>query len=70
MIRDKEENLVEKGDLVTRMIPSHYTGGRYSDAIGVVLSATFPLARVFFYDTKMNEVWNQKVLQKVKKGVP
>jgi hypothetical protein len=69
MIRN-DENLVEKGDLVTRMIPSHYTDGRHSDAIGVVLSANFPLARVFFYDTKMNEVWNQKVLQKVKKGEP
>ena len=65
-----DENLVEKGDLVTRMIASHYTGGRQSDAIGIVLSATFPLARVFFYDTKMNEVWNQRVLQKVKKGEP
>ena len=64
------ENRFEKGDLVKRMIPSHYTDGQYSDAIGVVLSATFPLARVFFYDTKMNEVWNQKVLQKVKKGEP
>ena len=69
MIRS-DENLGEKGDLVTRMIASHYTGGRQSDAIGIVLSATFPLARVFFYDTKMNEVWNQKVLQKVKKGEP
>ena len=63
------ENKFEKGDLVKRMIPSHYTGGSYSDAIGVVLSAHFPLAKVFFYDTKKNEIWNQKVLEKVKKGI-
>jgi hypothetical protein len=61
------ENKFEKGDLVKRMIASHYTGGLHSDAIGVVLSAHFPLAKVFFYDTKKNEIWNQKVLEKVKK---
>ena len=64
-----EENLVEAGDLVKRMIASHYTGGQRSDAVGVVLKAYFPLARVYFYDTKKEEVWNQKVLEKVSKGI-
>ena len=62
------ENRFEKGDLVKRMIPSHYTDGRHSDAIGVVLSAMFPLAKVFFYDTRKSEVWNQRVLEKITKG--
>ena len=64
------ENRFEKGDLVKRMIPSHYTDGRHSDAIGVVLSAMFPLAKVFFYDTRKSEVWNQRVLEKITKGEP
>jgi len=64
-----EENLVESGDLVKRMVASHYTGGLRSDAVGVVLKAYFPLARVYFYDTKKEEVWNQKVLEKVSKGI-
>ena len=64
-----EENCVESGDLVKRMISSHYTGGVHSDALGVVLRAYFPLARVYFYDTKKEEVWNQNVLEKVEKGV-
>ncbi len=63
-----EENHVESGDLVRRMVPSHYTGGSRSDAIGVVLKAYFPLAKVYFYDTRKEEVWNQKVLEKVSKG--
>ena len=63
-----EENLFEAGDLVKRMIPSHYTGGLHSDAIGVVLKAYFPLAKVYFYDTSKEEVWNQKVLEKLSKG--
>jgi len=62
------ENRVEKGDLVKRMIPSHYTDGERSDAIGVVLAANFPLARVYFYDTKKEEVWNQKVLAKISRS--
>lgn len=64
-----EENLVESGDLVKRMVASHYTGGQRSQAVGVVLKAYFPLARVYFYDTKKEEVWNQKVLEKVSKGI-
>jgi hypothetical protein len=64
-----EENLVESGDLVKRMIASHYTGGQRSDAVGVVLKAYYPLARVYFYDTSKEEVWNQKVLEKVSKGI-
>jgi hypothetical protein len=63
------ENHVEAGDLVKRMIPSHYTSGEHSDAIGVVLRAYFPLAKVYFYDTRKEEVWNQKVLEKLSKGV-
>jgi hypothetical protein len=63
-----EENRVEAGDLVKRMVPSHYTGGMHSDAIGVVLRAYFPLAKVYFYDTSKEEVWNQKVLEKLSKG--
>jgi hypothetical protein len=63
------ENKFEKGDLVTRMIPSHYTENQHSDAIGVVLRVNFPLARVYFYDTNKEEIWNQKVLAKVSKGI-
>ena len=63
-----EENKFEKGDLVTRMIASHYTDGQYSDAIGVVIRVHYPLARVYFYDTNKEEIWNQKVLKKVSKG--
>ena len=70
MIRDKEKNLVEKGDLVRRVIATYHTNHQHSTAIGVVLSATFPLAKVYFYDTKKNEIWNQKVLEKVQKGEP
>ena len=64
-----EENLVEAGDLVKRMIASHYTGGQRSDAIGVVLTANYPLARVYFYDTNKEEVWNQRVLESVEKAI-
>ena len=63
------ENKFEKGDLVKRMIASHYTHGQMSDAIGVVLSVNFPLARVYFYDSKKEEVWNQAVLKKVEKEI-
>ena len=58
---------IETGDLVRRMIPSHYTNHSHSDAVGVVLSSTFPLARVYFYDTSKEEIWNQKVLEIVSK---
>ena len=61
------ENKFEKGDLVKRMIASHYTNGQMSNAIGVVLSAMYPLARVYFYDTNKEEIWNQSVLKKVEK---
>ena len=64
-----EENKFEKGDLVTRMIATHYTDHQYSDAIGVVVRVHYPLARVYFYDTGKEEIWNQKVLAKVSKGV-
>ena len=63
----REENRFEKGDLVTRMIATHYTGGRHSDAIGVVVRVHYPLARVYFYDTNKEEIWNQKVLKKISK---
>ena len=62
-----EENLFEAGDLVKRMLASHYTGGKLSDAMGVVLKAYFPLAKVYFYDTGKEEIWNQKVLEKIQK---
>ena len=62
-----EDNLFEAGDLVRRMIATHYTGHQHSDALGVVLKAHFPLARVYFYDTNKEEVWNQKVLKKIEK---
>lgn len=62
-----EKNKFEKGDLVKRMIASHYTHGQMSDAIGVVLSVNFPLARVYFYDSNKEEIWNQSVLKKVEK---
>ena len=63
------KNKFEKGDLVKRMIASHYTHGQMSDAIGVVLSVNFPLARVYFYDSNKEEVWNQAVLKKVEKEI-
>jgi hypothetical protein len=58
-----EENRFKKGDLVRRMIPSHYTNNNHSDANGVVTGIFYPLARVYFYDTNKEEVWNQKVLE-------
>jgi hypothetical protein len=63
-----EQNKFEKGDLVRRMIATHYTDHRYSDAMGVVLRVHYPLARVYFYDTNTEEIWNQKVLEKVRSG--
>ena len=60
-----EENKFKKGDLVKRMLPSHYTNYNHSDANGVVLRVFYPLARVYFYDTNKEEVWNQKVLELV-----
>lgn len=60
-----EENRFKKGDLVKRMIPSHYTNHNHSDANGVVTRVFYPLARVYFYDTNKEEVWNQKVLELV-----
>ena len=59
------DNVYEAGDLVKRMIPSQYTDFKQSDAVGVVLSANYPLARVYFYDTGTEEVWNQRVLEAV-----
>ena len=60
-----EESKFIKGDLVKRMIASHYTHGRMSDALGVVLNSYYPIARVYFYDTKKEELWNEKVLELV-----
>ena len=60
-----ESNRFKKGDLVKRMLPSHYTNYNHSDANGVVLRVFYPLARVYFYDTNKEEVWNQKVLELV-----
>jgi hypothetical protein len=60
-----EENKFKKGDLVKRMLPSHYTNYNHSDANGVVLRVFYPLVRVYFYDTNKEEVWNQKVLELV-----
>ena len=60
---------LEKGDLVTRVIPSHYTNHQHSDAIGIVIRVHYPLARVYFYDTGKEEIWNQKVLQKITKRI-
>ena len=45
------------------MIASHYTHGQRSDAVGVVLNVSYPLARVYFYDTNKEEHWNQSVLE-------
>ena len=61
------ENRFKPGDLVKRMIASHYTDNKPSDAIGVVLESTWPLAKVYFYDTANEEVWNQKVLELIAK---
>ena len=61
------ENRFKPGDLVRRMMASHYTDNKTSDAIGVVLESTWPLAKVYFYDTAKEEVWNQKVLEKINK---
>jgi hypothetical protein len=62
-----ENNQLERGDLVKRMITSHYTNMHYSDAIGVVLSSHYPLAKVFFYDTNKEETWNQRVLERIQR---
>ena len=61
------KNKLQKGDLVKRMIASHYTDHIRSDAFGVVLSVFYPVARVYFYDTNREEVWNQTVLELVSK---
>jgi hypothetical protein len=58
-----EENKFKKGDLVKRMIATHYTDHIRSDANGVVTRVFYPLARVYFYDTNREEIWNQKVLE-------
>jgi hypothetical protein len=57
------------GDLVKRIIASHHTNHKQSDAIGVIISLNSHLAKVYFYDTSKNEVWNRKVLKKVPKGL-
>ena len=57
-----EEKKLKVGDLVRRMIATHYTDHRHSDAVGVVLKVFPPLAKVYFYDTNKEETWNQKVL--------
>lgn len=56
-----------KGDMVQRIIASHYTNHQHSDAIGIVLMVRSPIARVYFYDTNREELWNTKVLKKVAK---
>lgn len=58
-----EKNKFIKGDLVKRVIATHYTDFQYSDTIGVVLNVAYPIARVYFYDTNKEEVWNQNVLE-------
>ncbi len=65
-----EERKLQVGDLVRRMIPSHYTDHKHSDSVGVVLKVFPPLAKVHFYDTQKAETWNQRVLEKVSKGAP
>ena len=57
------KNKLQKGDLVRRMIASHYTDHIRSDAMGVVLNIFYQVARVYFYDTNKEEVWNQSVLE-------
>tara|TARA_R110000796_G_scaffold54024_3_gene126535 strand:- start:102 stop:338 length:237 start_codon:yes stop_codon:yes gene_type:complete len=57
------------GDLVKRTMASHYTNHNKSDAFGVIISLNAHLAKVYFYDTNKNEVWNRKVLEAVKRGV-
>ena len=61
------------GDLVKRQIASHYTKGKMSDAVGVIIKLIegdlgVSLAKVYFYDTSQNEMWNCKVLEKVDRG--
>ena len=56
---------IYKGDMVRRMVASHYTNNTLSDAIGIVLRISDHLARVYFYDTNQEEIWNRKVLKKV-----
>jgi hypothetical protein len=63
--RRLEKNKFIKGDLVKRVIATHYTDFQHSDAIGVVLNVAYPLARVYFYDTNKEESWNQSVLELV-----
>ena len=47
------------------MIATHYTDHIRSSAIGLVIKVHYPLARVYFYDTNKEEIWNQKVLELV-----
>ena len=54
---------LQKGDLVKRVIASHYTDHIRSDAFGFVLTVAYPIARVYFYDTNQEELWNQNVLE-------
>jgi len=56
-----------KGDIVQRVIASHYTNHQHSDAIGIVLMVRGPIARVYFHDTNREELWNTKVIKKVPK---
>jgi hypothetical protein len=65
MKRKNMNDEICKGDMVRRMIKSHYTNDKLSDAIGIVLRVSNHLARVYFYDTNQEEVWNRKVLKKV-----
>ena len=60
-----KNNKLRKGDLVRRLIASHYTHGQKSDAVGVVLIVHHPIARVYFYDSNREELWNQSVLELV-----
>lgn len=56
---------LQSGDMVKRMIATHYTNHQISDALGVVLAAHYPLAKVYFYDTNREESWNQNALELV-----
>ena len=62
-----QKRQLKKGDLVRRMIASHYTDHIRSDAMGIVLNVYYPVARVYFYDTNREELWNQRVLELISK---
>jgi len=59
---------LEAGDLVKRIIKSHYTNYQPSETIGVVIRADIhPLVEVYFPDNTIRETWNKSGLRLISK---